>query len=194
MTGGEGGGGQGGGQGEMVQIARRGVLLGQSLDGRSSLSCSLSEGELPDSEYCVVCLDAVAVLRYGLLDPRLLWTKDGRFKAQFRHLPASGELTFDPFLIHPPYYTHDISFWVDSTSALFDEGRLREVIRRVAGNFVISLSCLDLYQPVKGGTRVGYCYRLVYSPSDVPLGRSQAHGLQERLRERLSKQQGWELR
>ena len=91
-----------------------------------------------------------------------------------------------PFFLYPPSYTHDISFWVHPASAPFKKQQLHAIVRFIAGNTVISLTCRDVYHP-PNEMKVGYCYRLVYSPCDIPLSRSEITMMQLKVREEVEK-------
>ena len=156
----------------LLQLARVGLFSRSSCDSQS----------LVNLEYCVVCLDAVALLKYSISDPRLLWSRDARFVTQFQEQPTT---VFHPFCLYPPSYTHDISFWVDSASVQFEK-QLHAIVRSVTGITAISLTCRDVYHPLNE-SRVGYCYRIVYSPYDIPLSRSETTIVQLKVREEVQK-------
>ena len=162
-----------------------------------STSCASTSHNhtLAQTQYCVVSLDTVAMLRYGITDPRLFWSRDARFATQFKDQQHSPHVTaYQPFLIYPPTYTHDISFWVETDSLSFEERLLRGIVRRVAGDTVISLTCVDVYRPDENGGRTGYCYRLVYRPYDTALGCSEAATMQLKVREEVNKHPNITLR
>ncbi|NWI28518.1 FDXA1 protein, partial [Sula dactylatra] len=77
--------------------------------------------ELLSSELVVVFaslnLDILAMLICGISDWRMLWTSDRRFLCQF----SRGQLRlFKSFSLYPPFYVHDVSFWVPDGEQ-FDE-------------------------------------------------------------------------
>lgn len=177
----------------VFQLAQVGTVSAELL----STSCASTSHNhtLAQAHYCVVSLDAVAMLRYGITDPRLFWSRDARFAAQFKDQQHSQHVTaYQPFLIYPPTYTHDISFWVETDSLSFKEQLLCGIVRRVAGDSVISLTCVDVYRPDEKGGRIGYCYRLVYRPYDTALGHSEAATLQLKVREEVNKHPNITLR
>ena len=162
----------------LLQLARVGLL-----SPKSSYDSLINHVAAFHIEYCVVCLDAVALLKYSIFDPRLLWSRDSRFVTQFQEQPTT---VFRPFFLYPPSYTHDISFWVHPASAPFKKQQLHAIVRFIAGNTVISLTCRDVYHP-PNEMKVGYCYRLVYSPCDIPLSRSEITMMQLKVREEVEK-------
>lgn len=147
----------------------------------------------------VVSLETVAMLYYGIEDVRLLQSKDARFAAQFQ-VENSRDITFKPFSLFPPSYTHDICFWYRSTASQkqsnttdFNESHLRRIVRRIAKNSVVSLHCIDVYHP-PGHSAVSYCYRLVYSSADQAVSRTTARKLQLQIRETVQREMDIELR
>ena len=144
-------------------------------------------------------LETIAMLYYGIEDVRLFQSKDTRFAAQFQ-VENPGDITFKPFSLFPPSYTHDISFWYripasqeHSNTTDFDESHLRRIVRRIAKNSVASLLCVDVYHP-PGQLAVSYCYRLVYSSVDQAVSKTMAGEMQLIIRATLQREMGVELR
>ncbi len=147
-----------------------------------------------------VNLDSLAMLRFGIEDVRLLWSKDARFSEQFI-TESPKTVYFKPFTLFPPIYTHDVSFWCGRDREALDgrgEGEIVEVqlghaTREVAGNCVISLRCVDRYKPA-GSHCASYCFRVNYQSADGPLSKEEASEMQLMLRERMRKELHVELR
>lgn len=149
-----------------------------------------------------ISLDTLAVARYNIPDVRLLWSRDRHFISQFQDRKAPESVLYQPICLFPPHYTHDISFWVESSS---DESQLvrrmglelGRVVRRVAPSSVARVRHLETYHPAPraaGGGRVGLCYRLEYSSADGALARSTAVQLQLRVRAAMAGLEGVVLR
>ena len=172
--------------------------------------------ELIICSFCIFELDTIAMLKYRIPDVRILWSKDRRFLEQFHALKFTN--TFKQFSLFPSRYVHDVSFWVDKPST---NGAVRQedendkkneciekelqeqielqffpLVRQMCGDSVVSVDCIDVYNPSKISPnygRISYCYRVVYMSCDLPLGSSEAHVMQQRLREGIQLL-GWKLR
>ena len=157
-----------------------------------------------------VYLDTLSLAVYNIPDVRLLWSRDSRFAAQFREQSDSEHISFQPFSLFPPLYTHDISFWAppqpcNELAELVEERmgwELGRMVRGVAGLLAVRVTHVDTYRPGGGegaggggGGRVSMCYRVEYSSAGESLSRSVAAELQLRVRERLAgRVEGLELR
>lgn len=91
--------------------------------------------------------------------------------------------------LFPPVFEHDVSFW--SNCIGFDEFKLNAVIKKVTGDYVQSIVCIDRYD-LAG--RISFCYRLTYCALTGVLSRSQARALQLQVREALQIQLGLDVR
>ena len=150
-------------------------------------------------QYLIVELEEIALVKHGLPDPRIFWTKDQRFSQQFL---LSDHTTYQPFSLYPPQYIHDVSFWVKDTGELESilkdkvEYQLFPVIREIAGLSIASTQCIDIYKPSEGQSHYGQvslCYRLMYCSLDRGLGHSEVLQLQQRVRDAIQDLR-WELR
>ncbi|XP_035288767.1 ferredoxin-fold anticodon-binding domain-containing protein 1 [Anguilla anguilla] len=140
------------------------------------------EGEGPEGAgLCVatLSLDLLALQLFSVPDWRLLWSPDPRFLAHF--LPESPG-PFRSFSLYPQAYTHDISFWVEPDS--FDELAFHALVRRVSAGAVREVALVDRFRHPHMG-HASLCYRLTYQSSDRALSRSQALGMQLKLRQLL---------
>ena len=196
-----------------------------NLYSRSSASSDKRQGsnemslQQPSHFTFTVYLDTLALAVYNIPDVRLLWSRDSRFAAQFREQSDSEHISFQPFSLFPPLYTHDISFWVpplpcNELAEVMEERMGRELgrmVRGVAGLLAVRVTHVDTYRPGGGegaggegaggegagggGGRVSMCYRVEYSSVGESLSRSMAAELQLRVRERLAGHvEGLELR
>ena len=167
--------------------------------------CHLPEG---DAACCLLNLDLIAMIRYEVQDIRLFWSKDERVFNKFvsnscqsenscqdknspdklnglKHKPKSK---FLPFSLHPPTYTHDVSFWLTDDS--FDELRFCSVIRSVTFDLVREVHFLNQYI----NRKISYTYRLVYQSCDGALSKQAATQLQLNVRQAINKWLGLEPR
>ncbi len=93
-------------------------------------------------------------------------------------LPGTAKSLF------PPEYRHDVSFWCGGLVA-FDESKLIDTVKRVTGDTVQSIECVDKYA-LEG--RVSLCYRLCYYSVNGVLSRTSARELQLLVRQALQEQ------
>ena len=187
-----------------VSIAGEMLLLVnfESYFHQSDLEHELTD-RLPEPSHLVftVHLDTLALAAYAIPHPALLWSQDRRFVEQFYGREDFDKITFHPFSLFPPSYTHDVSFWVPpKLMASFNESEVtvkmgREVlraVRAVAGLTALRVSLIDTYS---SGERVSVCYRVEYSSPGGALSCTMAGELQLRVRERLARGvEGLELR
>ena len=148
-----------------------------------------------------VHLDTLALATYAVPHTGLLWSKDRRFVDQFCGRGDFEHITFHPFSLFPPSYTHDVSFWVPpKLTASRDKSEITarmgqvilRVVRAVAGLTAVKVSLVDAYS---AGERVSVCCRVEYSSPGGALSHAVARELQMRVRERLAKEvEGLELR
>ncbi|KAM4015971.1 ferredoxin-fold anticodon-binding domain-containing protein 1 isoform 2-T2 [Anomaloglossus baeobatrachus] len=125
-------------------------------------------------------LDLLAMCLLGIEDWRVLWTEDDRFQAQFHHQHIKP---YQPFSLYPPYYMHDVSFWVQE-GAVFDDVEFHTVAVQVSKGNIVDIQLLDQYENAETG-RTGLCYRLKYQSCDRALSYGSALEMQLRLREEL---------
>ena len=143
----------------------------------------------------IVHLDALACAYFGIEDPRMLWSKDKRFLHQFQCSATAHQIQFKNFSLSAPNYSHDICFWVPYTAPGIDkhiEQRLTALVRRVCGEAVISLTCINVWHPPimpgevcqKLGTDevISLCYRVVYVGISTGLSKPEAASMQSQLR------------
>ncbi|XP_044134411.1 ferredoxin-fold anticodon-binding domain-containing protein 1 [Bufo gargarizans] len=127
-------------------------------------------------------IDLVAMSLLGIEDWRMLWTEDERFIEQFRHQDLKP---FQSFSLYPPYYIHDVSFWVDGNS-VFDHVQFHTIALRMSKGNIVDVQLLDRYENVETG-RTGLCYRMKYQSCDRALGYRSALTMQLLLREELQR-------
>ncbi|XP_067607088.1 ferredoxin-fold anticodon-binding domain-containing protein 1 [Pseudorca crassidens] len=147
-------------------------------------SVTTSATSIIHKDQCFVCvsmnLDLLAMLVWGISDWRMLWTFDNRFLKNF----APGKIEpFKSYSLYPPYYVHDISFWLD-TKKRFDEVEFHTVARAVSQDTVISIQFLSRFQHPKT-EQVSLCYRLTYQTCDKALTQQQVASMQSQLRKEI---------
>ncbi|XP_076867166.1 ferredoxin-fold anticodon-binding domain-containing protein 1 isoform X2 [Brachyhypopomus gauderio] len=133
-------------------------------------------------QLCVVLLDLdrLASLTFAIPDWRLLWSADPRFLAHFEQQPTPGP--FRPFSLHPPSYTHDVSFWVEPDA--FDDLSFHAAVRVATGGAVRDVQLVERFRHPHMG-HASMCYRLTYQSPDRALSRSRVLELQDQLRRLL---------
>ncbi|XP_007883098.2 ferredoxin-fold anticodon-binding domain-containing protein 1 isoform X1 [Callorhinchus milii] len=128
-------------------------------------------------------LDLLALWCYRIPDWRLLWTWDGRFLGGF--VPPGP---FSTFSLHPPCYTHDLSFWEPGPGPGpgrgWDELEFQALVRRASGEAVREVLLLERFLHAESG-RASRCYRLLYQSCDRALSRQRALEIQLHLRQEL---------
>ncbi|KAM4828151.1 ferredoxin-fold anticodon-binding domain-containing protein 1 isoform 2-T2 [Thomomys bottae] len=127
-------------------------------------------------------LDLVTMLVWGISDWRILWTFDNRFLKQC--VPGKIE-PFKSYSLYPPYYVHDISFWLDEKQG-FDELEFHTVARAVSQDTVISIQFLGRFQHPET-ERVSLCYRLTYQACDKALTKTQVASMQFQFRKEIQR-------
>ncbi|XP_063799319.1 ferredoxin-fold anticodon-binding domain-containing protein 1 isoform X2 [Pseudophryne corroboree] len=127
-------------------------------------------------------LDLMAMCLLAIEDWRMLWSADERFMQQYNQRLLKP---FHSFSLHPPYYIHDVSFWVDGDSA-FEEVEFHTIARRVSMGTIVSVQLQDKYEDGKAG-KTGLCYRLTYQSCDRALSYESALEMQLLLRGELQR-------
>ncbi|XP_056397856.1 ferredoxin-fold anticodon-binding domain-containing protein 1 isoform X2 [Hyla sarda] len=125
-------------------------------------------------------LDSIAMSLLDIKDWRLLWTEDKRFIEQFHHRVLKP---FQSFSLYPPYYIHDVSFWVKGHT-VFDDVEFHTIALRMSKGNIVNIQLLDQYENVETGN-IGLCYRLIYQSCDRALSYKSALGMQLKLRDEL---------
>ncbi|AET41273.1 phenylalanine--tRNA ligase Ecym_7454 [Eremothecium cymbalariae DBVPG len=137
-------------------------------------------------------LDRIAMLLFEVLDIRLFWTTDPRFKNQFK----PGEVTSFKSYSKYPGTVRDIAFWLpDDEPRLpaIHENDLMEIVRNTAGDLVESVKLIDTFVHPKTG-RKSLCYRVNYQSMDRNVTNEEINTFQEKVRTDLAALYGVELR
>ncbi|KAM4702980.1 ferredoxin-fold anticodon-binding domain-containing protein 1 [Rhinophrynus dorsalis] len=127
-------------------------------------------------------LDIMAMYLLDIPDWRILWTPDERFIQQYN----SHQLrTFQSFSLHPPYYNHDVSFWVGKGS-VFDNLEFHTIAQRVSKGCITDIQLLDQFHNVQTD-QTSLCYRITYQSPDRALSYEVASEMQLLLRQELQR-------
>lgn len=165
---------------------------------------------------CVFELDQLVMMKCGVPDVRMLWSKDRRLYEQFT---SNSSSPLNPIYLYPPVHIHDVSFWVHiptadavnssnpATTSVKDGAdhnhhllsmvqiKLTSLIRQCCGMMVVSLSTVDVYHAGDySNGRTSFCFRLTYSSCDIPLTFADTKLIQDELRKSIASTPGWELR
>ncbi|XP_075695887.1 ferredoxin-fold anticodon-binding domain-containing protein 1 isoform X1 [Rhinoderma darwinii] len=124
-------------------------------------------------------LDLLAMCLLDIDDWRMLWTEDKRFIEQFHHHLQ----LFQSFSLYPPYYIHDVSFWVEGNS-IFDHVEFHTIALQMSKGNIVDIQLLDQYENDETG-KTGLCYRLKYQSCDRALSYRSALAMQLLLRDEL---------
>ncbi|XP_075047094.1 ferredoxin-fold anticodon-binding domain-containing protein 1 [Mixophyes fleayi] len=127
-------------------------------------------------------LDLMVMCLLGIEDWRLLWSTDERFTQQYTQRSLKP---FQSFSLHPPYYIHDVSFWVEGDS-VFDDIEFHTIARRLSKGTIVNIQLQDKYENVKTG-QTGLCYRMTYQSCDLALSYESALAMQLLLRGELQR-------
>ncbi|XP_068097042.1 ferredoxin-fold anticodon-binding domain-containing protein 1 [Hyperolius riggenbachi] len=127
-------------------------------------------------------LDLMVMCLLDIEDWRMLWTTDERFLQQFNQQQLKR---FQNFCLYPPYYSHDISFWVEDGSEL-DELEFHTIVWRLSKGNIVSIKLLERYEDGKMG-RTSLCYRMTYQSCDRALSYESALEMQLELRYELQR-------
>ncbi|CAL1533716.1 unnamed protein product [Lymnaea stagnalis] len=136
---------------------------GDEVDGRSiGIVLNVTRG---GNMFCVclIKLDAIVANICCIMDPRLLYSSSSKFTQQFREGEFPKKLS--PFSLYPMKFAHDLSFWENGD---FAESELYEIIRCAAGDLVVKVTLIDLYNDASTG-RFSRCYRLHFLSHDRAL-------------------------
>ena len=145
-------------------------------------------GAHPNSAYAfVLSLDSVALVKYDLMDTRVLWCEvPCRDANEGRTQP-----TFPPSLF-PPMWRHDLAFWENDEES-FDELRLHEIIREVTDDAIKNVILMNVWTDPSTG-KTSRCYREIYQSSVHAVSHDVAHSLQNAVRLTVAREMNVELR
>ncbi|KAM4652291.1 ferredoxin-fold anticodon-binding domain-containing protein 1 [Discoglossus pictus] len=127
-------------------------------------------------------LDLMTMCLLEIPDWRLLWTADDRFIQQYDKHQLR---LFQCFSHHPPYYTHDVSFWVHK-GMTFDDLDLHTVAMRTSKGTIKDIKLQDRFENTQTG-QTSLCYRITYQSCDRALTYDMALEMQLILRDELQK-------
>ena len=149
-------------------------------------------------------LERIAMLLFNIPDIRLFWSQDKRFLSQFQ----AGQITrFEPFSKCPACYK-DVAFWLPSPASAsiagsasaaggsippVHENDVMEIVRDVGGTLVEDVQLIDKFTHPKKN-RTSMCYRINYRSLERTLTNAEANEMHDKVREKLVRLLGVELR
>lgn len=118
-------------------------------------------------------LERLAMIKIGIPDIRIFWSKDPRIASQFKDLNSR----FHEVSKYPMTY-RDISLVVDKTANL---NSYYEVIRGCAGDLVEEVSLLDKYENKEkfGENKISYTFRIIYRSHERTLTNDEVNKIQD---------------
>jgi phenylalanyl-tRNA synthetase alpha chain len=130
-------------------------------------------------------LERLAMVLFDIPDIRLFWSTDSRFISQF----SSGKIVkFQPYSKFEMCYK-DISFFINDN---FSYNDMCSIARdEDKHNIIESISLIDEFHK---NERISQCYRIVYRSTDSTLKNSEIDKIQTKIRNRLIKELGVEIR
>ncbi|KAI0011669.1 phenylalanyl-tRNA synthetase mitochondrial precursor [Xylariaceae sp. FL0662B] len=149
-------------------------------------------------------LERIAMLLFQIPDIRLFWSKDRRFRRQFRGVSDDLSLLkrFTPFSKYPGCYK-DVSFWLRPSSAAggstqanvhdFHPNDFMELVRSVAGDDVEDIKLVDEFRHPQTG-RKSMCYRINYRSLGRTLTNKEGNDLHSQVKSALVENLGVEIR
>ncbi|XP_053308429.1 ferredoxin-fold anticodon-binding domain-containing protein 1-like [Spea bombifrons] len=127
-------------------------------------------------------IDLITLLLLDVPDWRLLWTADARFMQQYKFHQLKP---FQTLSLYPPYYVHDVSFWVGEGS-VFDDIEFHTIVQRVSKGTVVRIQLQDRFEN-STARKTSLCYRVIYQSCDRALSYEAASAMQLLLREELQR-------
>eukprot|EP00045_Choanoeca_perplexa_P006111 m.51940 g.51940 ORF g.51940 m.51940 type:complete len:428 (-) comp13467_c0_seq2:182-1465(-) len=167
-------------QGEWLEVLGCGVMEQDILDQAGATSMGWAFG---------IGLERIAMVRFGIPDIRLFWSKDERFLCQFNESIPLDEMKFEPFSKYPSVQ-RDITFWIPDD---YSENNFTDLVRNVAGDLVETVRLVDEYRHPKA-ERTSHCYSITYRSMERTLTSDEVNRLQHELRESAHGHLGVELR
>ena len=141
-------------------------------------------------------LERLAMVLFDIPDIRLFWSKDDRFKDQFK----SGDIVkFTPYSKYP-MTSRDVSFWLPNSInnegiqvEIVHDNDIHEIIRNIAGDIVEKVELFDEFTHPKNHKK-SQAYRITYRHMDRSLTNEEVDEIQTEVRQTLEKELGVQLR
>ncbi|XP_060080762.1 ferredoxin-fold anticodon-binding domain-containing protein 1 homolog [Ylistrum balloti] len=132
---------------------------------------------------------------YQIPNELLLWSADRRVTQQFKRKDCDWPI-FETVSLYPMTFTFDMSFWVKPEGE-FDTLLYLDIIRSVAGDQILSVQLLEMYEDVetnRPSRRHSRCYRLIFMSHDRVLSYNTSWQLQSMIRLEVARIMDVELR
>jgi phenylalanyl-tRNA synthetase alpha chain len=125
--------------------------------------------------------DRLAMVKMGIPDIRILWSKDERITSQFRDINS----TYKEVSKYPET-SRDISFIIDKSINL---NNYYEIVRDYAENLIEEVKLVDEYEDENkfGKGKKSYTFRIVYRSPERTLTSEEINKIQEEIREKTKK-------
>ncbi len=136
-------------------------------------------------------LERLAMLRYGIPDIRLFWTKDTGFLCQFENAKHSDNIIYKPISIHPQLI-FDISFWLPPSFS-WSQNDFHDIARNIGGDLIEQVKLIDEYTNEKTG-KTSNCFRIVYRSYEKMLTKDEVNVIHKRIEKYLVENFNVEIR
>ena len=133
-------------------------------------------------------LERLAMIKMGISDIRVFWSRDPRITSQFKDINSQ----YREVSKFPMSY-RDISFVVGKDMAL---NNYYEMVRDCAGDLVEEVKCTDTYENEEkfGPDKVSYTFRIVYRSPERTLTNDEVNAIQEKIIEKTAGELGAAVR
>lgn len=124
-------------------------------------------------------VDRLAMIKMGIPDIRILWSREERITSQFRDLDSQYRE-----VSRYPSTTRDISFVVSADRSV---NEFYEVVREEGGDLIEEVRLLDTYDNEKkfGSGKVSYTFRITYRSHERTLTNEEVNRIQEQIGENI---------
>lgn len=146
-------------------------------------------------------LERLAMLKYGIPDIRLFWSRDTGFTNQFQGLDAWQSKTYKSVSVYPQCYC-DISFWLpegqsssstDRCEDQFSPNDFYDLVRSVGGDLIEQVDLIDDFFNQKKNRR-SHCYRITYRSYERTLTQGEVNSVHKLIEKTAAGELGVELR
>lgn len=130
-------------------------------------------------------IERLAMIKYGIPDIRLFWSKDTGFTNQFKGLSAWESKTYKAISVFPQCYC-DISFWLpgelcsSATENDFSSNDFYDLVRSVGGDLVEQVELIDDFFS-QNMNRRSHCYRITYRSHEKTLTQTEANNIHKEI-------------
>ena len=123
-------------------------------------------------------LDRVAMIKMGIPDIRIFWSKDTRITSQFKDINSKYKE-----VSKYPETSRDISFIIDKSVNL---NNYYEIVRDFAENLIEEVKLIDQFEDDAkfGKDKKSYTFRIIYRSPERTLTNEEINKIQEEIREK----------